>query len=132
MGQTWRRRNRKLFTAALPTNGVNGYFFDGVAIGMGRVFSKAVAIVAIAVRARSYCAESLFDLEVAPVAINFFAGDALLGCSRRCVSAHRASVCWIARPVARACKMDDLVAFQMRGAAKPRVFLLSLKCSKSP
>ena len=90
MGQTWRRRNRKLFRAGSPTNGVNGYFFDGVAIGMGRVFSKAVAIVAIAVRARRYCAESLFDLEVAPVAINFVAGDALFGLrATLCVGSSR-------------------------------------------
>ena len=79
MGQTRRRRNRKLFIAGSPTNGVNAYFFDGVAIGMGRVSSKAVAIVSIAVRARSYCAESLFDLEVVPGASNFVAGYAWLG-----------------------------------------------------
>ncbi len=79
MGQTRRRQNRKLFTAGSPPNGVNAYFFDGVAIGMGRVFSKAVAIVSIAVRARIYCAESLFDLEVVLSAINFVAGYALLG-----------------------------------------------------
>ena len=45
----------------------------------GAVFSRAVAIVSIAVRARSYCAESLFDLEVVLGAINFVAGCALLG-----------------------------------------------------
>ena len=48
-------------------------------MGMGRVFSKAVAIVSIAVRARIYCAESLFDLEGALSASNFIAGCALLG-----------------------------------------------------
>ena len=79
MGQTQRRRNRKLFRAGSPTNGVKAYFFDGVAIGMDRVFSKAVAIVSIAVRARIYCAESLFYLEVVLGAINFVAGCALLG-----------------------------------------------------
>ena len=46
---------------------------------MGRVFSRAAAIVSIAVRARIYCAESLFDLEVVLSAINFVAGYALLG-----------------------------------------------------
>ena len=79
MGQTRRRQNRKLFTAGSPPNGVNAYFFDGVAIGMGRVFSKAVAIVSIAVRARIYCAESLFDLEVVLGAINSAAGYVLFG-----------------------------------------------------
>ena len=48
-------------------------------MGMGRVFSKAIAIVSIAVRAGIYCAESLFDLEVVLSAINFVAGYALLG-----------------------------------------------------
>lgn len=43
----------------------------------GSVFSKAVAIVSIAVRARICCAESLFYLEVVLGAINFVAGDAL-------------------------------------------------------
>ena len=79
MGQTRRRRNRKLFPAGSPTNGVNAYFFDGVAIGMGRVFSRASAIVSIATHARSYCAASLFDLEVVLGAINSAAGYALLG-----------------------------------------------------
>ena len=77
--ETRRRQNRKLFIAGSPTNGVNAFFFDGVAIGMGRVFSRAVAIVSIAVRARIFCAESLFDLGVVLGAINFFAGCALLG-----------------------------------------------------
>ena len=45
----------------------------------GSVFSKAVAIVSIAVRARIYCAESRLDLEVVPGAINFVAVYALLG-----------------------------------------------------
>ena len=79
MGQTQRRRNRKLFPGGSPTNGVNAYFFDGVAIGIGRVFSKAIAIVSIAIRARIYCAESLFCLEVVPGPINFVAVHALLG-----------------------------------------------------
>ena len=79
MRQTRRRRNRKLFIAGSPTNGVNAYFFHGVAIGMGRVFSRAVAIISIAVRARIYCAASLIDLEVVFGAINFVAGYALLG-----------------------------------------------------
>ena len=39
---------------------------------------KSVAIVSIAVFARIYCAESLFDLEVVRGAINFVAGYALL------------------------------------------------------
>ena len=46
---------------------------------MGRVFSRAVAIVSIAVHASIYCAESLFDLEAVPGAINFVAVYALLG-----------------------------------------------------
>ena len=93
MGQTQRRRNRKLFTAASQTNGVNAYFLDGVAIGMGRVFSKAVAIVSIAVRARFYCAESLFDLEVVLGASNFVAGYALLGLRMTlCVGSSRLGI----------------------------------------
>ena len=67
-------------------------------MGMGRVFSKAVAIVSIAVRARIYCAESLFDLEVVLSAINFVAGYALLGLRVTLCVSSSALVCWIARP----------------------------------
>ena len=57
---------------------------------MGRVFSRAVAIVSIAVRACIYCAESLFELEVVLGAINSAAGYVLLGLRvTLCVSSSR-------------------------------------------